>query len=198
MKKILSVLFLSAFMLGAYAVITDDNDLTPKEQIIKEIIKKNYNYDATGILKAVKNGDKDAISLFIASGYDPNATIMKLPPVYWAVKLNKPEIVDKLLGAGVDPNQEVNGKSLMAHAISTQNVDTVKVLLKHGAKVNDMSAGKSLLTLALSKKSDEISTLLIKAGADVDEDSLLKALKLNNSTLKDLILTNYKNGGRGK
>lgn len=191
MKKLLTITLISVLMFGALSAKADD-DLTPKEQIIKQILQKNYNYDATGILKAVKNGDKDVISLFIASGYDPNATILKLPAIYWAIKLNKPEIVDKLLNAGVDPNQEVNGKSLMALAITTQNVDTVKVLLKHGAKIDDMSAGKSLLTLALSKKSEEISNLLINAGANVDEASLQKALKLNNSTLKDLILTHYK------
>lgn len=194
MKKLITAALISVLMLGTVAANAAD-DLTPKEQIIKQIIQKNYNYDATGILKAVKNGDKDVISLFIASGYDPNTTIMKMPAVYWAIKLKKADIVDKLIAAGVDPNQEVNGKSLMAHAISTQNVDTVKVLLKHGAKVNDMSAGKSLLALALSKKSDEISTLLIKAGADIDENSLQKALKLHDSTLKDLILTNYKKQG---
>ena len=191
MKKLLTVTLTAALAFGTLAVSASD-DLTPKEQIIKQILQKKYNYDATGILKAVKNGDRDAISLFIASGYDPNTTIIKLPAIYWAIKLKKADIVDKLLTAGVDPNQEVNGKSLMAHAISNQDLETVKVLLKHGAKVNDMSAGKSLLTLALSKKSDEISNLLIKAGADVDEASLQKALKLNNSTLKDLILTNYK------
>ena len=194
MKKLLAIVFVSAFMLGTVAATTDA-DLTPKEQIIKQILKKKYNYDATGILKAVKNGDKDAISLFLASGYDPNTTILKLPAIYWAIKLKKADIADKLLAAGVDPNQEVNGKSLMAIAISNQDVATVKVLLKHGAKVNDMSAGKSLLTLALSKKSEEISKLLINAGAKVDETSLDKALKLNNSALKNLILTNYKNQG---
>lgn len=191
MKKLLTVSLISVLIFGTISVNASD-DLTPKEQIIKQIIQKNYNYNATGILKAVKNGDKDVISLFIASGYDPNTTILKMPAVYWAIKLNKPEIVDKLLTAGVDPNQQINGKSLMALAISTQNVNTVKVLLKHGAKVNDMSTGKSMLTLALSKKSEEISTLLVKSGADVDEASLKKALKLNDSTLKDLILTNYK------
>jgi ankyrin repeat protein len=193
MKKLLAVTILSALVFGAVAVNAEDADsLTPKEQIIKQIIQKNYNYDATGVLKALKNNDKDVISLFIASGYDPNITILKMPAIYWAIKLKKPDIVEKLLDAGVDPNQEVNGKSLMAHAISTENVDTVKSLLKHGAKVNDMSAGKSLLTLAVSKKSEEISNLLINAGANIDETSLNKALKLNNSTLKDLILTNYK------
>ena len=191
MKRLLAITLLSALVFGTVAANADD-ELTPKEQIIKQIIQKNYNYDSTGILKALKNGDKDAISLFIASGYNPNTTILKMPAIYWAIKLKKPDIVDKLLAAGVDPNQEVNGKSLMALAISTQNVDTVKVLLKHGAKVNDMSTGKSLLTLALSKKSEEISSLLVKAGADIDETSLKKALKLNDSTLKDLILTNYK------
>ena len=141
MKKLLAVTLLSALMFGAISVNAAD-DLTPKEQIIKQILQKNYNYDATGILKAVKNGDKDVISLFIASGYDPNTTILKLPAIYWAVKLKKSDIVDKLLMAGVDPNQEINGKSLMAIAISNQDVNTVKVLLKHGAKVNDMSTGK--------------------------------------------------------
>ena len=192
MKKLLSVTLISALVFGALSVNAEEITLTPKEQIIKQIIQKNYNYDATGILKAVKNGDKDVISLFIASGYNPNTTILKLPAIYWAIKLKKADIVDKLLAAGVDPNQEVNGKSLLAIAVSNQDVDTVKVLIKHGAKVNDMSTGKSLLTLALSKKSEEISSLLIKAGADIDEKSLQKALKLNDSTLKDLILTNYK------
>ena len=191
MKNLLTAALAIVLIFGAIAAQADD-DLTPKEQIIKQLIQKNYNYDATGILKALKNNDKDAISLFIASGYDPNTTILKMPAIYWAIKLKKADIVDKLLTAGVNPNQEINGKSLMALAISNQDVDTVKVLLKHGAKVEDMSAGKSLLTLALSKKSDEISNLLIKAGANVDESSLQKALKLNNSTLKDLILTNYK------
>ena len=192
MKKLLTLSIISTLVLGAISVNAEEIQLTPKEQIIKQIIQRNYNYDTTGVLKAVKNGDKDVVSLFIASGYNPNVTILKRPAIYWAIKLNKPEIVDKLLAAGVDPNQEVNGKSLMALAISNQDIETVKVLLKHGAKVNDMSAGKSLLTLALSKKSEEISNLLINAGADVDEASLQKALKLNNSTLKDLILTNYK------
>ena len=191
MKKFLAITLISVLAFGALCAYADD-DLTPKEQIIKQILKKKYNYDATGILKALKNNDKDAISLFIASGYDPNTTILKLPAIYWAIKLKKADIADKLLTAGVDPNQEVNGKSLMAIAVSNQDVETVKVLLKHDAKIDDMSAGKSLLALALSKKSDEISNLLIKAGADVDETSLKKALKLNNSTLKDLILTNYK------
>ena len=133
MKKILTATLLSALVFSFISVNAEEITLTPKEQIIKQIIQKNYNYDATGILKAVKNGDKDVISLFIASGYDPNVTILKMPAIYWAIKLNKPEIVDKLLMAGVDPNQEVNGKSLMALAITTQNVDTVKILLKHGA-----------------------------------------------------------------
>ena len=192
MKKMLSLIILSTVILGAVSVNAEEIVLTPKEQIIKQILQKNYNYDATGILKALKNGDKDAISLFLASGYDPNTTIMKMPAIYWAIKLKKSEIVDRLLYAGVDPNQEVNGKSLMALAISNQDVDTVKVLIKHGAKVNDMSAGKSLLTLALSKKSEEISTLLVKSGANIDEKSMEKALKLQNNTLKDLIITNYK------
>lgn len=194
MKKLLAVILLSVLAFGAISVNAAD-DLTPKEQIIKQIIQKNYNYDATGLLKALKNNDRDAVSLFIASGYDPNTTILKLPAIYWAIKLKKADIADKLLTAGVDPNQEVNGKSLMAIAVSNQDVETVKVLLKHGAKVNDMSAGKSLLTLAISKKSEEISNLLINAGANVDETSLEKALKLQNNTLKDLILANYKKQG---
>lgn len=192
MKRIFAIALISSLVFCALPINADEYDLTPREQIIKQILLQNYNYNSTGLFKALKNGDKDIVSLFIASGFDPNITILKMPAIYWAIKWNKPEIVDKLLMAGVNPNQEVNGKSLMALAISTQNVDTVKVLLKHGAKVDDISAGKSLLTLALSKKSEEISNLLIKAGADVDEVSLNKALKLHNSTLKDLILTNYK------
>ena len=193
MKKFFSVSLMFAILIGTGSIYAEDIKLTPKEQIIKQIIQKKYNYDSTGILRALKNDDKDAISLFLASGCDPNITILKMPAIYWSIKLKKADITDKLLTAGVDPNQEINGKSLMAHAISNQDIETVKILLKHGAKVDDLSAGKSLLTLALSKKSEEISGLLINAGANVDEASMKKALKLNNSTLKDLILANYKN-----
>ena len=128
MKKLLAIALMSALVFGAVSANAED-DLTPKEQIIKQIIKKNYNYDATGLLKALKNNDRDVVSLFIASGYDPNTTILKLPAIYWAIKLKKADIADKLLAAGVDPNQEVNGKSLMAIAVSNQDIATVKVLL---------------------------------------------------------------------
>ena len=50
MKKLLAVTLMSALMFGAIAANADD-DLTPKEQIIKQILQKKYNYDATGILK---------------------------------------------------------------------------------------------------------------------------------------------------
>ena len=192
MKKAYIITVIAALCCNLLNVNAEEITLTPKEKIIKQIIQKNYNYDSTGLLKALKKGDKDCISLFLASGVDPNTAILKMPAIYWAIKLNKPDIVEKLLAAGVDPNQVINGKSLMAHAISAQNVEMVKSLIVHGAKVDDVSAGKSLLTLAISKKSEEISNLLIKAGADVDETSLQKALKLKDSTFKDLILTNYK------
>ncbi len=192
MKKFLSVACLAFLFAGMVSVNAEELTLTPKEQIIKQILAENYNYNTTGLLKALKDGNNDCVSLFLNSGFNPNTTIMKMPLIYWAIKFKKPDIADKLLSAGVDPNQEIGGKSLMAHAIATQNLETVKVLIKHGAKVNDMTAGKSLLTLALSKKSEEISNFLVKSGANVDEASLKKALKLNDSTLKTLIMENYK------
>lgn len=195
MKKLIAAFFITAICLGISNVFAEEITLTPREEIIRQILEENYNYNATGLLKAMKDGNTDCVSLFLSAGLDPNTTIMKLPAVYWAIKLNKPDIVDKLLIAGADPNLVVNGKSLTAHAISAGNADTVRVLLKHGAKVNDASAGKSLLTLALTKKSDEISNVLIDAGAKIDEDSLAKALKLQNSALKEIILTNYKKQG---
>lgn len=192
MKKFLSAVLIFTVVSGVISVNAEEIVLTPKEQIIKKIIQDNYNYDSKGLLKALKNGDTDCVSLFLASGTNPNTAIMKMPLIYWAIKLQKPDIVDKLLTAGVDPNQVINGKSLMAFAVSTGNAQTVRVLIKHGAKVNDISAGKSLLALALSKNSEEISNILINAGVDIDETSLSKALKLNDNALKDLILNNYK------
>lgn len=191
MKKFFAIIFMLIFTFGAASVKTCAAELTPREQIIKQIIEKHYNYDSTGLLKALKDGNTDCVNLFIESGFNPNMTIMKMPLIYWAIKFKKPDIVEKLLAAGVNPNQEVSGKTLMAHAIATQNTETVKSLIKHGAKVNDMSAGKSLLTLALSKKSAEISELLVKAGANVDEAAFKKAQKINDSTLKAIITANY-------
>jgi len=191
MKKIVAILMISLLFSGTGFANTDD-DLTPKEQIIKQIISNNYNYTPIGFFEAISDGNTSCVDLFLKSGYDPNTTNMKIPAIYFAITKKQPKIVEQLLNAGVSPNSTVQGRSLLNAAISSKNPETVKVLIWHGANVNEESWGITPLNLALKKKNAEMVTSLINAGARVDEEAIKRALNSRSDNIKNTVLTTYK------
>lgn len=193
MKRIIAIAMMS--MLFCCNTVFADDDLTPKEQIIKQILSNSYSYNANGFFEAIKDGNSDCINLFLKSGYDPNTTNMKLPAIYFAISQNQPRIVEQLLRAGVDPNTMFKGRSLLNAAIASKNPETVRVLIWNGANVNEESWGITPLNYAIKKKNAEMVTSLINAGAKVDEEALGRAIKTKNSSIKNTVLTTYKKQG---
>ena len=190
MKKLVAVSILSLFMFGL-AVQAEEIELTPKEQYIKQIIASNYNYTTLGLFEAIKDNNLNCIDLFMKSGFDPNASNMQIPAIYFAITQKKPQAVERLLRAGVDPNLEVKGRSLMNAAIASGNAETVNILIKNGADVNRESWGMVPLNYAIKKKNTDMVNLLIRAGATVDEKSLARAIK-SKDEIKNTVLTRYK------
>lgn len=192
MKKLAALIALSLLMIGAGVAQADDDDLTPKEQIIKQIIANNYNYTPTGFFAAINDGNTQCVNWFLQSGMDPNTTNMKLPAIYFAISRKQPKVVEQLLKAGVSPNATYQGRTLLNAAIASKNPETVKVLIWNGASVNEESWGITPLNYALKKKNAEMVTSLINAGASVDEESLKRALNSRNDSIKNTVLTRYK------
>lgn len=191
MKKLAAVLMASALFFGVCMANADD-DLTPKEQIIKQIISSNYTYDSLGLFQAIKDGNSRCVDLFMQTGMDPNTTAMKLPAAYYAISKKQPKILEQLIKAGVSPNTTYQGRSLLNAAIASKNPETVKILIWNGANVNEESWGITPLNYALKKKNAEMVTSLINAGARVDEEALKRAINSKNDNIKNTVLTTYK------
>ena len=192
MKKFIAIVMMTVLLYGTVSVQADD-DLTPKEQIIKQILSSNYNYTSTGFFEAIKDGNTECVDLFLKSGMEPTTTNMKLPAIYFAIAKKQPKVVEQLLKAGVSPNTDFQGRSPLNAAIASKNPETVKILIWNGARVNEESWGITPLNYALKKKNAEMVTSLINAGAYVDEESLKRALNSNNDSIKNAVLTKYKN-----
>ena len=130
MKKLIAIAVMT--MLFCNTVVMADDDLTPKEQIIKQILSNSYSYNANGFFEAINDGNTGCIDLFLKSGYDPNTTNMKLPAIYFAISKKQPKIVEQLLKAGVSPNYTFQGRTLLNAAIASKNPETVKILIWNG------------------------------------------------------------------
>lgn len=190
MKKIFS-LILSLLVLTSICY-ADEIELTPKEEIIKQIISKGYDYNSKGLFEAIKDGDSICVSKFLNTGTDPNSTYMKLPAILWAINYKQPKIVEQLVKAGANPNEDFGGVTPLFYAIRVKHEETVTTLIRLGANINQKVCGTSPLEYALKKKNHDASKALIYAGASVDEKSLAKALKSKNDETKNLVLTKYK------
>lgn len=194
MKKLFALCLLSMLIFCVSAANADD-DLTPKEQIIKQIISSNYNYTVNGFFEAIGDGNTECVDLFLKTGMDPNTTNMKLPAIYFAIARKQPKVVEQLLKAGVSPNTNFKGRSLLNAAIASKNSDTVKVLIWNGARVNEVSWGIAPLNYAIKKRNAEMVTSLVNAGATVDEEALVRALHSRNDSIKNTVLSKYKKQG---
>jgi len=194
MKKFTALLIVSALFFSI-GVLNAEEELTPKEQIIKQIIANNYKYTTCGLFDAINDGNVQCVDLFLKSGMDPNSTAMNLPAIYFAIAKKQPKIVELLLKAGVSPNTNYKGRSLLNAAIASKNPDTVKVLIWNGARVNEKSWGITPLNYAIKKRNAEMVTSLVNAGAIVDEEALVRALHSRNDSIKNTVLSKYKKQG---
>ena len=190
MKKILSIL-LSLFVVTGVCY-ADEFELTPKEEIIKQIISEGYEYNSKGFFEAIKDGNSAYVNKFLMTGTSPDTKYLKLPAILWAINYKQPKIVEQLVKAGSNPNEDFGGVTPLTYAIRVKHEETVTTLIRLGANINQKVCGTTPLEYALMKKNYDASKALIYAGANVDEKSLARALKLKDENSKNIILTKYK------
>ena len=192
MKKLLAI-FVSAMLIGSVACSAEEIILTPKEEIIKQILEEGYGYTPHGLIAAIKDGNSTYVDKFLMTGMSPNTTYLKYPAIFWAIDYRQTKIVEQLIKAGVDPNtQNATGTTLLYEAIKYKNLDIVNSLIRLGADVNLKSNNYTPLAYAIKTKNSSIVKNLIKAGAFVDEKSLLLGLKSKDAAVKNLVTITYK------
>ena len=193
MKKLLSIIVVFTIILfGSIRCYAEEIQLTPKEEVIKQILQDGYSYTAHGLFTAISDGNINEVNKFLMTGTSPNMTYCKCPAIFWAINKKQPKIVEQLIKAGVDPNSEYSGTTLLAYAIKHKNLEIVNVLIRLGANVNKESNGITPLNYALKSKNTAIVNKIISAGANVDEKSLARALKVKDSEAKNVVLAAYK------
>lgn len=189
MKKIIAVLFIiAAFQTAVYA----DAETDLHQAYIAKIQAQDIKYNTYNFFKAISNGNVQLVDLFLKSGMSPDSTFMKTPAIYMAIASNQNDIVKLLLDNKVDPNKEIAGLSPLIMAIREKDTKIVETLIAYGADVNKTVGYTKPLTYAVQKKEPKIVELLINAGAKPDDEVLIKALKSDDSYIKDTVLKRYK------
>ena len=189
MKKIIAVLFMiAAFQTAVYA----DAETDLHQVYIAKIQAQDIKYNTYNFFKAISNGNVQLVDLFLKSGMSPDSTFMKTPAIYMAIASNQNDIVKLLLDNKVDPNKEIAGLSPLIMAIREKDTKIVETLIAYGADVNKTVGYTKPLTYAVQKKEPKIVELLINAGAKPDDEVLIKALKSDDSYIKDTVLKRYK------
>lgn len=189
MKKIIAVLFMiAAFQTAVYA----DAETDLHQAYIAKIQAQDIKYNTYNFFKAISNGNVQLVDLFLKSGMSPDSTFMKTPAIYMAIASNQNDIVKLLLDNKVDPNKEIAGLSPLIMAIREKDTKIVETLIAYGADVNKTVGYTKPLTYAVQKKEPKIVELLINAGAKPDDEVLIKALKSDDSYIKDTVLKRYK------
>ncbi len=146
-----------------------DPGLPPKEQAKAALEEEGLELDAAGFERVVREGDVEAVKLFLAAGMpattgEPGGGVLET-----AVEGGHAEVVRVLLAAGADPNRVgYAGTPLLAVAADRQGADVVRALLQGGADVARKGAGNAtaLHAAAGAGRLDNVE-LLLAAGAKV-------------------------------
>jgi uncharacterized protein len=167
------VLALSAVLLLSALAL----DAADAEKAKKKLQGMDYEPTEKGFLKAVGDGDKKAVGLFIEAGITPNAKSSSGDtPLIKAAENGNAEILGMLVKAGADPNlRNSDGRSALYYSVqgaggldpqgkaldvllAAPGVD-LKTPYKHGA---------TLMHLAVETDYDVGVTKLLAKGADVN------------------------------
>ena len=91
--------------------------------------------EPTPLHKAVRNGDRTAVSKLIKEGADPNSLDSRgETALHWAAFRGPVGIITLLLNSGVDPHIEsANGETALEIARESQNGEAVKRLKERAA-----------------------------------------------------------------
>lgn len=115
------------------------------------------------LLRAIYEGDKNKVLLFIEKGADVNAVLstgewFTLSPLIVSITLSRFEISELLIEKGADVNhRDAFNTPAIIYAASMSNKRLVEILLKHGADINDHDdKGNTVLSEAEKSKNQEL------------------------------------------
>lgn len=190
MKKLLYLLMIViAFQTAVYA----DNETDMHQYYIEQIIKtQNVKYNERSFFNAIYSGNTKLVDMFLKAGMTPDTTYIKVPAIYWAITNNQLGVTKLFLDNGADPNAYYGGYTPLFLAIKSKDAQIVEELINHGADVNKEVNNVKPLQYAVQKQEPKIVELLVDAGAKADHEVLLRALKSNDSHIKNLVLKRYK------
>ncbi len=174
-----------------------------KDDAIYELERRGISFNKDQFLKALLDGDKELIDLFVRSNFNIHTEDAQgTPAILIAMKKGYTVIGQILLNAGADVNARDRigiTPLLLACGKSTQGYKEIaEMLIKKGAVINIRDRlGYTPLLLALSGGMAGIAELLIERGADVyaktrsGETALFLAEKAGNARVAELLRMKY-------
>ncbi|RAH66088.1 ankyrin repeat domain-containing protein [Aspergillus aculeatinus CBS 121060] len=136
-------------------------------QFITELFDCGLPMNPLYALEAVKVKGKDALEIFLQSGWDINQPISELEPPVLGYAAADEDMAAWLLDHGADPNRQcVIDLTPHSLAVETAPVSVIQLMLSRGG---DARKGR-LLHHVIERRSDSIAILrlLIAHGADID------------------------------
>ena len=138
-----------------------------QERAKKDLGKKGIDYSAQAFVESAKNGDADAVKLFLAAGMKPDSRNNDGRPALMAAALSgKEAVVDELLDAGAEVNVKTReGQTPLMGAAVNGNARIANILLARGAdsSVKD-DHGFTALMYADGAEKPQVREVLVKAG----------------------------------
>lgn len=134
----------------------------------RQLTEKNIEFSVERFVKSIRDGNVEAVKLFLDAGMSPESTDESGSPVLMNAAIKNDSSMAQLLvdhGANVNSRTKVGESPLMVAALMGAT-DTVKVLLKAGADLNATdNRGETPLAHAQSHNHTEVVELLKAAGA---------------------------------
>ncbi len=143
-----------------------------------EIERLGFNFSAQSFLRAIDQGNKDAIHLFLSCGADLEAKDERdWTPLMFAISTRNEELAHLLIKCGAKiSTRDKNGFTPLHWAAQNGLFSIVEALLEKGAEINVKSKfGWTALMQACTFNYLKIASFLIDSGADIN-------LKSNDGT----------------
>ncbi len=143
---------------------------TDQEAARRSLAQKGITYSEQAFTERVKNGDNDAVSLFLVAGMSPNAKDERgYPALMIAAMEGARECAEHLIVAGADFNARNNdGQTPLMGAALEGQTSMLRILLDSGADINARDKFKfTALMYADSRGHKDALQLLLNAGAQL-------------------------------